>query len=59
MTDYNPVDVCHYCNDRMYEYLKQKIHEKIEMLQLLNQPYALRLLESLLDESLLDNEEKK
>jgi len=27
---YNPVDVCHHCHDRMYEYLKQKIHEKID-----------------------------
>ena len=33
MNDYNPVDVCHYCNDRMYEYLKKKIYEKIESLE--------------------------
>ena len=33
MKPYNPVDVCHHCNDRMYEYLKQKIQEKIESLQ--------------------------
>ena len=37
-----------------YSTLLFKIHEKIDMLQLVNQPYALRLLESL-----LDNEEKK
>lgn len=31
------------------EKLERKIHEKIEMLQIVNQPYALRLLESLLE----------